>query len=74
MNIFVIHFPAVNEIYTSLDNFFKTTSSSSHFRDVLWQKDPHLFNIALTESAFQMADLKFAVDTDFLEAGRGSNV
>ena len=55
---------------------FTTFSQSSEFKNSYWQKAPfyceeHLDNLI---QAFTMKDVEYAVETDFLEAGRGTFV
>ena len=56
------------------DPIFSTFSQSKTFKDIFWQKKPFLFESKhpnLVE-AFTMKDVEFAVESDFLEAGRGT--
>ena len=58
------------------DPIFVTFAQSSEFKNKFWQKMPYLCDSPLQNlvQAFTMADVEFAVETDFLEAGRGTYV
>ena len=56
----------------SVSSFFDSLSKNAKFRNDVWQRSPQLFNGKISETAFSMMDLKDAVDSDFLEAGRGT--
>ena len=57
----------------SISTYFASLRQNSEFQQTHWQKIPLVFEHKISETAFSMSDLKEAVDTDFLEAGRGEN-
>lgn len=57
----------------SIGTYFASLRKNSEFQQTHWQKTPLVFEQKISETAFSMLDLKEAVDTDFLEAGRGQH-
>ena len=53
---------------------FATFATSDEFKAKFWQKEPFHYSEVLPnlELAFTMADVEHAIETDFLEAGRGT--
>ena len=55
---------------------FETLVQSTEFKKRYWQKEPYLCseNLHNLDGAFTMKDVESAVESDFLEAGRGTFV
>ena len=53
---------------------FTTFATSAEFKEEIWQKEPFLCPFVLPNlvMAFTMSEVEHAVETDFLEAGRGT--
>lgn len=57
-----------------VESMFKSLCKNEYFRDHYWQKKPFysprvLSNLA---GAYKMTDVQYAIDNDFVEAGRGT--
>lgn len=58
----------------AVEGVFRSMVEDKNFREVYWQRKPFLVESELKniKGCYMMEDVKNAVDTDFLEAGRGS--
>ena len=56
------------------DKLFEAFATSEYFVHHVWQKQPHYVDepLACAVGAYTMDDVQQAVDSDFLEAGRGT--
>lgn len=57
-----------------VNDLFRTLTTDATFYNQIWQKRPFLCKQVLSnlDQGYVSEDLKTAIDTDFIEAGRGS--
>ena len=69
-----IHKATADSPKLQFDTLFRAFATSEYFANHVWQKQPHYVNepLACAVGAYTMDDVRQAVDSDFLEAGRGT--